>query len=127
MRLSETEYQALKHRLKPVQTLIKEPKDKPKMNGLESSYAQYLDYLKRTGEIIDWKFEPFNIRLADKCFYKIDFLVITKDKQIELHETKGRWEDDALVKFKVAAEQFPWFVFKAIMRKDGHFYVERMG
>jgi hypothetical protein len=129
MRLSEDEYQRLltSRKQQPAQSNKAVQTPKEKMNGLEKSYAQYLEFLKKAGEIKDWKFEPINFRLADKCFYKIDFLIRNNDDSIEFHETKGRWEDDALVKFKVVAEMYPFWIFKAIMRKDGQFYVERVG
>lgn len=94
--------------------------DEPKSNKLESAYAYNLDLQKMAGEIKEYKREPFNLRLASpKCFYKIDFLVINNLNQIELHETKGEWVDgDALVKFKVAAETFPFFIFKWVTRND---------
>ena len=40
---------------------------------------------------------------------------------MELHEVKGHWQDDARVKIKVAAEQYPFrFVaVKARAKKDG--------
>ena len=44
--------------------------------------------------------------------------------QIELHEVKGFWMDDARVKIKVAAEMYP-FKFVAIKvkaKKDGGGY-----
>lgn len=44
------------------------------------------------------------------------------DRSLEIHETKGHWEDDARVKIKVAAEALPIFRFVALKRrskKDG--------
>jgi hypothetical protein len=78
------------------------------MNGLEKRYAALLDHKMAVGEILDYWFEAMNLRLAPNCFYKIDFLVLTKDMALEVHETKGMWTDDALVKIKVAAEKFPF-------------------
>jgi len=83
------------------------------MNQTEKRYADRLELLKRAGEILWYEFEPANLRLADRCLYKIDFWVLTKDREIEVHEVKGFWTDDALVKIKVAAEKFP-FRFIAI-------------
>lgn len=37
----------------------------------------------------------------------------------EFHETKGFWREDARVKIKVAAQQFPCFVFKGV-KKSKH-------
>lgn len=87
-----------------------------RMNKTERAYADDLQLLKEAGEIRDWMFEPFNLRLAKKTFYKPDFAVLTIDGFIEIHEVKGFWEDDARVKIKVAAEKFPWFTFAAVKK-----------
>lgn len=89
------------------------------MNQTEQKYAARLKLMKREGEIKDWKFEPFNIRLAKNCFYKPDFVVVMPDDTIQVHEVKGYWTDDALVKIKVAAETLPWFLFKSVRLKQG--------
>ena len=88
-----------------------------KMNKLEQRWANELEIMKLGRLIIDYRFEPFNLRLADNTFYRIDFLVIYNDR-FEIHEVKGFLRDDANVKFKVAAEQFPWFHFKMIFWKN---------
>lgn len=85
-----------------------------KMNKLEAQYANSLEIRKMAGAIRDWRFEPFKLRLADKTYYSPDFLVITAEDLVEFHEAKGFWEDDARAKIKVAAEQFPWFRFRAV-------------
>ena len=45
------------------------------MNKTELAYSNYLELLKRVGEVIDYKFESIKFRLADKTFYTPDFLV----------------------------------------------------
>lgn len=87
-----------------------------KMNNTEKAYAQHLEIQKRTGEIDYYSFDGINLRLADNTFYKPDFLVMRSDGQLEIHEVKGFWTDDALVKIKVAADKFP-FRFIAIMKQ----------
>lgn len=87
-----------------------------RMNGTEKAYAQHLELLKRAGEVAYYSFDDINLRLADKTFYKPDFLVMRSDGQLEIHEVKGFWTDDALVKIKVAADKFP-FKFIAIMKQ----------
>jgi len=91
-----------------------------KMNKTEAAYARLLETQKYIGEILWWAFEPINIRLADNTFYKVDFLVLLADMTLQAHETKGHWTDDALVKFKVAANILP-FPFKAIRMVKGSF------
>ena len=89
------------------------------MNKTEAAYAAYLDNLKKDGAIADYRFEAVKLRLADKTFYTPDFMVLMPDFSFEMHEVKGFWEDDARVKIKVAAAQFP-FKFVAIRKtKNG--------
>ena len=77
------------------------------MNRLEANYAAWLESQKREGKILWWKFESMKFKLADKCWYSPDFIVMTAEMQLEAHEVKGFWEDDARVKIKVVAEMFP--------------------
>jgi Protein of unknown function (DUF1064) len=91
------------------------------MNKTEAAYAEYLETLKCAGEIQWYKFEAIKLRLADNCFYSPDFLILTKDKELLCHEVKGFWTDDARVKIKVAAAQFPieFVAVRAIAKKLG--------
>lgn len=99
------------------------------MNKTESTYALRLEAMKRAGEIYDYRFEPFNLRLAPKTFYKVDFLVINWNLQLEMHEVKTMWgirvgmEDDAYVKLKVVAEMYPWFIFRLAVHKKGEWTI----
>ena len=88
------------------------------MNKTEALYAAHLEEWKRLAIIADYRFECVKLRLADKTFYTPDFMVLKPDGTLEMHEVKGFWEDDARVKIKVAAAQFP-FVFVAIKRAKG--------
>jgi len=97
------------------------------MNRTESAYASHLELLKKAGEIRAWAFEPMKLRLADRTWYSVDFLVQLMDDTLEGHELKGTaktkagnhrelWEDDARVKFKVAAEIHPWLTFRSVRK-----------
>lgn len=82
------------------------------MNQTEQLYANRLEVMKRAGEIIDYKFESQKLRLADNTFYTPDFFVLAADMTVQFHEVKGGFiMDDAAVKIKVAAEQFPFYQF----------------
>lgn len=92
------------------------------MNNTEAEYARYLEASRIAGEVLWWKFEAIKFRLADNTFYTPDFVVMAANQQIELHETKGFWTDDARVKTKVAADQYPIFKFiaaKKLPKKAG--------
>lgn len=92
------------------------------MNKTEQEYSALLETRKRLGEILWYEFEGVKLRLADNTFYTPDFVVMNALCEIEFHEVKGFWTDDARVKIKVAACKFPMFVFVAVNKlpkKDG--------
>lgn len=86
------------------------------MNGTEEAYHQHLAQRQHAGEIAWFKFEGMTFKLADDTRYTPDFVVMLADGQMEIHEVKGFWTDDARVKIKVAAALFP-FAFIAIKKK----------
>ncbi|MCA7883218.1 hypothetical protein LGM58_08465 [Burkholderia contaminans] len=77
------------------------------MNKTEQRYADHLEARKRQGEVVWYRFEGIKFRLADNTFYTPDFAVMLANGQLEAHEVKGHWQDDARVKVKVAADQYP--------------------
>lgn len=83
------------------------------MNKTEARYAADLEMRKRIGEIQDYRWQPLRLKLGLNCTYDPDFLVLMADGTVEFHEIKGGYiTDDAMVKVKVAANLFPWFVFR---------------
>ena len=96
-----------------------------KMNRLETAYSEQLEYRRFQREILWWRFDSMKLRLAKDTFYETDFVLMTADTMIEVHEVKGHWEDDARVKVKVAASMFP-FKFVGVQRngKDGWIFEE---
>lgn len=100
------------------------PHEAGKKNKLETRYErEILQPRLMSGEYLDVRFEPFKLRLADKTFYSFDYAAVRPDC-IEIHECKGFWEDDARVKWKVAAEQFWWFRFFAVRLVKGAWEIE---
>lgn len=97
-----------------------------KMNKLETRFVnEVIKPAMSMGSITDYKFEPLKLKLARATFYTPDFAVVrTNDGAIFLYEVKGHWEDDARVKWKTAAELFPWFVFVAVQRIKGKWVYE---
>lgn len=93
--------------------------DGERMNKLEAMYAAHLEALRRAGKIIFWRFESAKFRLADRTWYTPDFYLMRQDGTLEIHETKGFWEDDARVKIKVTAELFPELQFVAVQWDKG--------
>lgn len=94
------------------------------MNKLEALYAEELEKRKGSGEVLGYWFEAVKFKLANNTSYTPDFMVLMKSLEIEIHEVKGFWMDDARVKIKVASEKFP-FKFIAIKRIKGEWAVEQ--
>lgn len=92
----------------------KKPGPRRKMNGLERFYAEELERRRLAGEILSWQFEGIRLKLAEGSWYKPDFFVVTREGYFEIHETKGRWQEAARVRIRVAAERYPFFHFVAI-------------
>lgn len=88
------------------------------MNKTEAAYAAHLDARRQIGEVLWYRFEGMKFRLADNTFYTPDFAVMVAGGAIELHECKGFMEEDANVKIKVAASQYP-FVFRLVRKAKG--------
>jgi len=87
-----------------------------KMNRLEAEYAAMLDADWKAGRIVRFYFERVTLKLADDTRYTPDFMVVLPDGVIRLDEVKGFLEDDAWVKFKVAADLFP-FTFRLAKKR----------
>lgn len=78
------------------------------MNKTEAAYDLLLKQRLHAGEIQWYCFEGVKLRLADNTFYTADFFVMNAEGLLEVHEVKGHWTDDARVKIKVAAAQYPF-------------------
>lgn len=88
------------------------------MNKTEARYASLLQTQKAAGQVLWWRFEGVKLRLADNTFYTPDFAVMFAGGALEMHEVKGYMHDDAAVKIKVAADQYP-FVFRLVRAVKG--------
>lgn len=90
-------------------------------NKTEAAYEASLQARQIAGEVAWFRFEGMKLRLADNTFYTPDFAVMLANGQIELHEVKGFWADDARVKIKVAAHQYPFrfIAVRARSKRDG--------
>ena len=105
---------------------IRQPKNGP--NKTEQAYMDLLEMRRLADEVLWYAFERIKLKLADRTFYSADFFIMLANMELEVHEVKGFWEDDARVKIKVAAEQFPIFRFIAIKKapkKDGGWATEQ--
>jgi len=94
-------------------------------NKTEAAYeATVLRPAMNAGEIAWYRFEGLKFRLADNTFLTVDYAVMMADGLLEMHDVKGSphiFTDDARVKMKVAADQYP-FIFKVaypLPKRDG--------
>ena len=98
---------------------------------LEERYAWYLELEKLGRRIRDVRHHPLRLRIADGVSYQPDFLVVRLDGVIEMHEVKGGYKKDSKrydkgrIKFRTAAEAFPWFQFVWVTWQKGQWQVER--
>lgn len=136
MRFTEEDFKALQDRqaksksAAPKQSTSKAKlhalgrKKKGEMNATEAKFANYLRGLEMAGDILWWKHEGIKLQLADNTTLSVDFNVMYADGLLVMIDVKGAKaiiEEDAKVKMKVAAEQFP-FVFRYAFprqKKDG--------
>ena len=91
------------------------------MNKLEAAFEQAYLVGKPHG------FEQVKLKLADKTYLTPDFWSLDDDDVLCFDEVKGHWMEDARVKIKVAASQFPQFRFRAWTRKGGVWRREDFG
>jgi len=95
------------------------------MNKTEAAYAAHLRILKAAGEIKDFWFEPYSVKVAaNRCSYTPDFLVQYPDDSLAFHEVKANpalFLDDAKVKVKVASDiqPIPLIVVFPVPKKAG--------
>jgi hypothetical protein len=90
-------------------------------NKTEAAYEQLLEARRSEGSVLWFKFEGVKLRLADNTFYTPDFAVMLESGQLEMHEVKGFWQDDARAKIKIAADLYPFrfLAAKPKSKKDG--------
>lgn len=81
-------------------------------NKLEEAYNDHLLLLLAAKKIVWFKYKPGSLCLTThdgkSVHYRPDFMVMAMDGTLEIHETKGRWEEDAIRIFKIAADTFPF-------------------
>lgn len=94
------------------------------MNKTETAYCRLLEQRLHIGDILWFRFEGIKLRLADNTFLTVDFAILRADSVLELVDVKGGkavFTDDARVKMKIAADQYP-FIIKAVypkLKRDG--------
>ena len=95
---------------------------------LECNWAKYLQFLKESGEIYDWRYEQTKFLFPDETIgakqFLVDFDVLNNDWTLEYHETKGWLQGKDVTKFKRVAKYRPEVKITLIMsgkaRKDAN-------
>lgn len=107
-------------RQRPKQT--KDPRLGQYANKWEQQYATYLEVLKKTGEIGEWRYEPFRLHLGHRQSYTPDFVIMLPDSdRLEIHEVKGVWREDAREKWKTAITLYAVFFEFIVVTKHPQF------
>lgn len=83
------------------------------------------------GELQWYAFEPMKLKLANNCTYTPDFMALDADGKLWAFEVKAWWKgsngkpgrvgfmDDARVKIKVAAREYPFLLFRVVWQREG--------
>jgi len=87
------------------------------MNRTEAAFVEELKRMQTVGEIVWWRWDCLTLRMADRTHYHPDFAVLYADGLLRLIDTKGCTtkdgkykpfcEEDATLKMKIVADQFP--------------------
>jgi hypothetical protein len=106
---------------------LREPDLFAGMNKTERAYALLLEAQRRRGFIRSWRYERLTLVLADGVRLTPDFFVVDEQDMPAFHEVKGGFiRDDARVKLRVAAREFPEFLFKLAQCTRGQWTISEV-
>jgi len=94
-------------------------------DGMNKTERAFLDYLMhhQTGNnlLLRISSQDITLRIANGCRYTPDFCLHYEQggEPVSFYEVKGFMRDDAAVKIKVAARQFPGFYFYLVTKRKG--------
>ncbi len=78
---------------------------------LERNWAAYLQFLKESHEIYDWRYEQTTFLFPDEMRsakqFLVDFDILNNDWTLEYHETKGWLQGRDVTKFQRVAKYRP--------------------
>jgi hypothetical protein len=96
----------------------------------EALYATELDYLKASGDILDWQYEAIRLKLTEArivngkarpgIWYTPDFAVWLPDGKLRFIEVKGYQRNASINRYKMAADKFPHFDWQMVTREGRH-------
>lgn len=82
------------------------------------------------GDILWYRFEGVKLRLADNTFLTVDFAVLPASGVLTMVDVKGARaivQEDARVKMRVAADQYPFLFQLAFPKGGGGWTIEAVG
>lgn len=94
----------------------------PKLNKLETAF---LELLRERFPGCNILAQDITLRIGNGVRYTPDFAVFG-DGLVEFFEVKGHMRDDAAVKIKVAASQFPAWAFWLVWKSKGAWQQQRI-
>lgn len=108
---------------KPAKPMLKQDR-----TGLNKTETAFLAYLKEnfTDASTHITAQGLTLKLANGVRYTPDFIVVYGKGEITAYETKGFMRDDAGVKIKVAAQQWPWITFYLVTRRKKEWQIEKV-
>lgn len=89
--------------------------DESKLNKTERAYLWHLRKLN----VPLLRIQQHTLKLADDCRLTVDFTYMNANGRLVFVDVKGFQREDALIKMKVAARQFPEFDFVIVKREKG--------
>ena len=96
---------------------------------LEYRWAQHLDLLKTAGEIKDFFYEFHTFHFKDRPCppyeYTPDFLVRTKENELEYYETKGMLSGFDIKKFKILFDEMPYVKLTIVFARKPKISVQK--
>ncbi len=98
----------------PTLDLVPQPStDEEKLNKTERAYLWHLRKLN----VPSLRVQQVTLKLAHDCRLTVDFTYVNADGRMVFVDVKGFQREDALIKMKVAARQFPEFHFLIVKRE----------
>ena len=88
---------------------------KPLMNKLEQAWLDKLKFGNFTDKVY---VQAIKFKLCNGVTYCPDFVVVQHHGHMVCYETKGFMRDDAAIKIKMAAKEFPNFTWILVWKKD---------
>jgi len=95
--------------------VVRPSNDESKLNKTERAYLAELRRLNYPHIGI----QSITLKLGDDCRFTPDFNYLNASGEMVMVDVKGFQRDDALVKIKTAARQFPMFRFVIVKRVNG--------